>query len=337
MATSIPLFKASGLLPVVKWMEANAIPVAEKLQAASVPATLAGGQDVTIPFRSMANLISSLSGDWGPNAGCLIGSLDGLRQTPVPGPILLASRTIREMLERVCRSMRPQASHLFYDLVPAPGGMEFSCFLAVHESDEAQHSLQQYLAMLVRQCGIAATGNPLPIKVLIMPHPRWGIAHLKPHLGPDVQACRSRKLRVYIRDADLDQAFPWSAEVARCPQFAARPALACSNLSDSIQLLIGGLFDAGTFDISLDHIAFAAGRSRRTLQRMLATEGVCFSELIDDVRRARTLTALATSSDRMTDIARDIGYGAPSSLTRAVQRWTDSAPRTYRNGQKVVH
>ena len=64
----------------------------------------------------------------------------------------------------------------------------------------------------------------------------------------------------------------------------------------------------------------------RSLQRLLADEGVGFKDLVDRVRREQARKLITTTDLSFTQIAVQVGLREQSSLTRAVQRWFGTSP-----------
>jgi AraC-like DNA-binding protein len=81
--------------------------------------------------------------------------------------------------------------------------------------------------------------------------------------------------------------------------------------------------------------AEAAGMSVRSLQRRLASEGLTFSQLIDEVRFEMAVPQLRDPDIRLTDIALSLGYSDPAHFTRAFGRWGGVSPSEYRAHQLV--
>jgi len=74
--------------------------------------------------------------------------------------------------------------------------------------------------------------------------------------------------------------------------------------------------------------------SERTMRRRLHDEGMSFTDLRDDVRHERALTALSESSTSIADITYDLGFSEPSGFRRAFRRWTGTTPAAFRrNGR----
>jgi AraC-like DNA-binding protein len=83
---------------------------------------------------------------------------------------------------------------------------------------------------------------------------------------------------------------------------------------------------------SLVQLAARLETSPRTLRRRLAADGVSFSALVDDGRRVKALRLVRSSRLSIEDVARRLGYAAPSTFARAFQRWTGQTPTQYRRG-----
>ena len=70
-------------------------------------------------------------------------------------------------------------------------------------------------------------------------------------------------------------------------------------------------------------------------QRRLASEGLTFSQLVDEIRLEMTVPKLRDPGIRLTDIALSLGYSDPAHFTRAFVRWAGVSPSEYRAYQLV--
>ena len=68
-------------------------------------------------------------------------------------------------------------------------------------------------------------------------------------------------------------------------------------------------------------------------RRRLASNGTSFSELVQETRRETALKRIQSKTRPLGDLARDLGYTCPSTLTRAVRRWTGKPPSHLRAGR----
>lgn len=85
----------------------------------------------------------------------------------------------------------------------------------------------------------------------------------------------------------------------------------------------------GHSSLDFDEIAASLCFSRRTLQRRLDSQGVCFSELRDDVRRYHAMHMLIDKKAKVDDIYTALDFSDRSSLNLAFKRWTGSSPRGF--------
>jgi AraC-like DNA-binding protein len=78
-------------------------------------------------------------------------------------------------------------------------------------------------------------------------------------------------------------------------------------------------------------IAAAMGLSRRTLDRRLSGLGVSFAQLVDEIRFARARRLLASGRLPFSDVSFALGYGEPSSFSRAFRAWAGCSPQDWRS------
>jgi len=75
------------------------------------------------------------------------------------------------------------------------------------------------------------------------------------------------------------------------------------------------------------------GLSARQLQRRLAEQSLSFKDLVEQVRRQQVLHELRHTTLALADIAQRLAYAEPSSMHRAVRRWTGLTPLAVRQGR----
>jgi AraC-like DNA-binding protein len=120
---------------------------------------------------------------------------------------------------------------------------------------------------------------------------------------------------VRFLDAQLD------AALERLPTDA-------DGLADEVRRVVErGLSDGVP---SLARVAAAVGRSERSLQRALATEGLAYRDLVDGVRRDLAEGLLVNSNYALAEIAFLAGFSEQSALTRAFTRWHGQPPAAFR-------
>ena len=81
----------------------------------------------------------------------------------------------------------------------------------------------------------------------------------------------------------------------------------------------------------MKNVARKLGTSDRTLARRLAERGQLFKDLVDDIRRELSLQYLKDKRITVKQIAYLLGYAEVAAFNHAFQRWTGSAPSSFRN------
>jgi AraC-like DNA-binding protein len=327
MSSSIPLIRAASASTIEYTLRCDGRYDPEVFVASGLPESPSADPQRLVSMHAHINLLRRVTESEGPDFACRTTTPETLMMLGIPTSAVRASRTIREAILKVAHTFHLQASHVFFLAEQVPGGMEITEAFPAGADQIALHAGHQQVVGMLSALGRIIDGQPLPARIRLSPHPEFGVEHLKPHLGSDVDACDRRQLTMFVADAVLDQRLPW--EPVPFPSHG--PSLApagCHNMSASARILIQGMVRDGK--PCLNALARAAGRSRRTLQRLLAAEGVNFADLVDSVRRDLALESLRGTADSVSAIAGGIGYRNTSSLTRAVRRWTDACPRNFR-------
>lgn len=86
-----------------------------------------------------------------------------------------------------------------------------------------------------------------------------------------------------------------------------------------------------TAGITLEDVARELNMSGRTLRRRLATSGMSFETLVENVRKTRALSLLTHSDVAVERIAAETGYSDVRNFRRAFKRWTGVSPSEYRH------
>ncbi|MCB2072114.1 MAG: AraC family transcriptional regulator ligand-binding domain-containing protein [Novosphingobium sp.] len=97
---------------------------------------------------------------------------------------------------------------------------------------------------------------------------------------------------------------------------------------DRVESYIRGSLASG--NCSIDRCADKIGISVRTLQARLSSEGVKFSELVENQRATLAKAHLSQRNLSLDEIADRLGYGEQTSFGRAFKRWTGMTPQQFR-------
>lgn len=327
MSSSIPLIRSSALIGLESWLLQTGRPAGQVLADAGLPAAPRANPGRLVSFHAFMALVERLSRENGPDLGARIATPEALMMLGAPAQAIRNSQTVREALQTIARSFHHHVSQVFFLVQTVPGGVEVTASIPVASPPAVHHQAQQHIAFFVRAIGLHTGQGPLPASIRMVGHAVHGIDHLKPWLGDDLCAVDGRYVTLRISDNVLDTRFPWTVDPVAV---AAEPldGVAQPTLAQSARILIAGMIEDG--NPSLDRLALMAGRSRRTMQRLLEAEGTSFVELLDEVRRDLALSRLSGTANPVSAIAGDVGYKTPASLSRAVRRWTESNPRRLR-------
>jgi AraC-like DNA-binding protein len=110
---------------------------------------------------------------------------------------------------------------------------------------------------------------------------------------------------------------------------AGRPAFSDSARRSLRTLLIYGRTSGADLALSL-------AVHRRTLDRMLAAEGVTFQQVLDEVRFSVAKELLQQSRLAIADIAPALGFQDQVAFFRAFRRWTGTTPGAWRDSMRTT-
>lgn len=134
-------------------------------------------------------------------------------------------------------------------------------------------------------------------------------------------------LPLVSRDAQVEALMAGGAEAALA---RLAPRSLREQAADAVDRMLQG--DEPT----LAALADALHRSARTLQRQLADEGVRFTDLLDERRRAGAERHLAATDATVEEVAFLLGFATPASFFRAFKRWTGRTPQAWRRDQRAM-
>jgi AraC-like DNA-binding protein len=106
------------------------------------------------------------------------------------------------------------------------------------------------------------------------------------------------------------------------------PVLPASDFESSVRVAMQMLLALG--ELTLPHLAEAAGTSVRTLQRRLGESGLSFADLAAEARYETAARMLREPKARVIDVAAELGYTDSANFTRAFRRWAGVPPSAFR-------
>lgn len=113
----------------------------------------------------------------------------------------------------------------------------------------------------------------------------------------------------------------------------------CQQLADVVtfkDLIRQQVLSLDNHQSSLEAIADKNFTTPRTIQRKLSLEGITYQKILEEVRCARAIDFLETTTLTIEDVACKIGYNDASAFSHAFKRWTGKTPRDYRTAKSLV-
>lgn len=196
-------------------------------------------------------------------------------------------RAMPEVMEMLVGAMQRHARQLVFG--EARTGLDMQvCFTHPAQHDEAVYA--DFFGDVQVAFEAEYNGTELPAHLLDLPIPR-----ADPGLG--------RHLFAHLE-----------------AQLKSQPLSSRPRLADRVRQLLEADLSEGP--PSQAEVAKALGMSARTLQRKLTEEEASFSDLLDEVRRARALALLEEPALSVQEVAYLLGYSEPRAFHRTFRRWT---------------
>lgn len=123
--------------------------------------------------------------------------------------------------------------------------------------------------------------------------------------------------------------------VRYCEEALAKRNAARTSFRSTIENAIVPLLPHG--EVRAGEIARQLGMSQRTFTRRLASEGINFSALMDQLRLDLAQRYFADGEATISQIAWLLGYQDVSAFSKAFRRWTGKSPREARSGGAPRH
>jgi AraC-like DNA-binding protein len=195
-----------------------------------------------------------------------------------------------------------------------------------------RHQIEFFLVSMFRLVRQLSGSNLFPDHVNVTHHRDRFLAEFNTFFGCDV-AFDSRTDEIAFPSANRPMplasadSFLNALLIAQCEQtYAYR--LQPAELRVSVENAIVPLLPHGKAQAPA--IARKLGMSQRTLARRLASEGLSFTTVLDELRRDLASHYLSEGGMPITTIAWLLGYQEVSAFTHAFKRWTGKTPKQTR-------
>ena len=281
-----------------------------------------------IPLRAAIVFLKSITRGEAPDAAFQIVEDQGFYEIGLLGSMALGGETPRDVFRRMASAMQFHCSHEFISLTETDSGLIIGHGLHLKNLDaECNHLVQQYCCALIEMV-FAMTDHSRPYftRMVMSPHPEHGLTHLPPNLADTISEGPMLEFEVgdWLADSPLTgkKSAPPLSEPVELRSLQERGALS-TNIAALVQSMMS------KDGVSIDRVAASASISTRSLQRMLADDGISFSEIVEGERKKRFYSLLSEGAITLGELSARLGYKDQATLTRAVRRWTGKTPSDY--------
>jgi AraC-like DNA-binding protein len=196
-----------------------------------------------------------------------------------------------------------------------------------------RHQIESFLTFLVRLCRQLTNRRVLPNRVRLCHRRKGGCSELEKFLGCDVVfgadtdevsfSGTAKELPVVTADTYLNKLLIKQAEAARsyCKSTGGKLRV---DLENAISVLLPH------GKARLPEIARRFNVSPSTLARRLASEGLTFAQILEELKLGLAVAYLQEADLPISEIAWLLGYQEVSAFTHAFKRWTGKTPRETR-------
>ncbi len=326
MPVAIPLVRASALSVVTRVLEDVGAPVERLLGRVKLSPRILEQKEAAIPFATAAQFVELAARSQGiEDLGLLAARDSDVRAFGTFGRLILGAFTLHDALETAYRwwghfnsgvragltrhGDEVQLYHSYVDGTPSTWGHFSACMLV------------QHLKVIAFAAGPAWRPQKISVAMPNLPGGRQ-----VPLLANADITFSQRETRITLSAALLQRPIPRMDLGKGAGNWDQLPM--ADDFAGAVHHVVTTLLPDGYPDVNL--VAEMMCMSSRTLQRRLQEEGMTFGRVVARARFEAARRMLADPGRKVIDVAFDVGYSDPAHFTRAFQRWTGVAPRTYR-------
>jgi AraC-like DNA-binding protein len=283
-----------------------------------------------IPVKNQINFLSLVAKELpDPFLGIHLAEGIELREMGLTYYVIASSETLGDALRRLARysSITNEAVRITYregkDIT-----VKFDYVGVPRLSDH--HQIECFVAILLRLCRLL-TGRSLSPTGVKLAHRRTEFpADIKKVFGCEISFGSDTDEVVYPRLADTIasvNADPYlnSLLVRYCEEALSNRRVHSGAWRVKVENAIAPLLPHG--QAKMEEIAKRLGVSRRSLTRLLASEGCTFGGILDALRLDLAKSYLREQNLRTSEVAWLLGFAEVSAFSHACRRWTGKTPK----------
>jgi AraC-like DNA-binding protein len=201
------------------------------------------------------------------------------------------------------------------------------------------HQIEFWLLSIVRLCRQLTNRRLIPSRIRVVHHRKKTPAEFRSLLGCEIEfgapvdevvfPAAITRLPIGSADSHLNKLL-----LGYCEEALAHRTPARATLRSSVENAMAPLLPHGKANAV--EIARRIGMSHRTLARKLASEGLTFSEIAEELKGDLARHYLRDGDLPISQIAWLLGYREVSAFTHAFKRWTGMTPRQARAQSPVA-
>jgi AraC-like DNA-binding protein len=330
----IPLVRAQTIEGLPALLEIMNVRFEDLLRRTGLPQIPLDHHADLLPMRDVLAIVECAARATGAqHFGVLLATLEGLEALGEYGRYIKAAPTLLEAIRRASRYISWQNLGVRLSMTTEAGACAWRYHLSPAIRADRQHAYlfalvimrdvvrlaagPDWLPRQVRLEGAAPAGHSRRLKEAFGEHITWGSGENALILGQSLLALPLLWARQSLSERRADEA-----------STALESSMPPADFVGSLRQVVRSFLHAGYPRAAL--LAHASGLSLRSFQRAMATAGLTFSDLVEQVRFEMATEMIGRPGARLIDVSLELGYSDPANFTRAFKRWTGRAPRLYR-------
>lgn len=321
---------------ILDYSERSGIAREKLVQGLGLSRSLLGSADARVSRHDAGTiLLRAIKLTGNPGMGFEIGLLSSITTHGLVGYGLMASSTLREGIEFGNKFLPTRLPYLRLDFYVDGPQAVVSVLQTADLGIVRNHTYEFFLVGVCRLFLQSSFGLIREEDMELWcdyPQPKY-YAHYRERL-PKMRFGKASS-QVRFPAAILDVALPTANAIAVSQVTAQleRELAVLGETEDFLARIRATLINRNGRYPGLEEVAQKLNMSPRTIRRKMASHGVSFRKVLDDVLRREAFMLLSDSALSIEQVADRLGYSDPANFTRAFHRWTLSTPSAYRDGQ----
>ncbi|WP_296270760.1 AraC family transcriptional regulator [Pseudomonas sp. UBA6323] len=269
-----------------------------------------------------------------PDLGLRVASHQGLEMLGLLGHLLVREPDLQAAFTAAQRylALHNKAEH--WQLLMLEGRIQVRRIEHFFAVDGAQQYREMAIAAYARLVRAVGGADLRPLRVEFSHSPMAPRMRYRQHLGCEVRFDQEYDCLVY--DASILQrpVLAMASDDAQRLEASLRERL--DSLQDDLELQVRSLIvqTLGMRQHSLGHIAELLGLHPRTLQRRLLSEGLCFKQLVHQVKMDTAGWQVRASNMPLTLLADVLGYADQAAFSTAFRNHFGQSPSSWRKAHR---